>query len=186
MLVEMSEPDSYSEAEPEYRDSDESEYEAGSSSTVATSTCSSAQLSEEPKKRPRYSCTFHSESNKFTWAIAARKGPAYARCTVCNRNVSVAYGGTKDLRKHEQTRVHQAIQKSQRGATSLTSYFSSMRGPTREQSVIEAEVKFGYFLGEHHIPLCVADHCAKLFVSMFPDSAIAKSFKCGRKKALQL
>ena len=58
-----------------------------------------------------------------------------------------------------------------------------MRGPTRELSVIEAEVKFGYFLGEHHIPLCVADHCAKLFVSMFPDSAIAMSFKCGRKKA---
>ena len=81
--------------------------------------------------------------------------------------------GGQRSRKHEQTRIHQAVKKSQSGA----------RGPTREQSVIEAEVKFGYFLGEHHIPLCVADHCAKLFVSMFPDSAIAKSFKCGRKKA---
>ena len=164
------------EAEPGHHDSeftDDSEYEASSSSTVAT--CSSTPLSEEPKKRPRYSCTFHSESNKFTWAIVSRKGPTYARCTVCNRDVSVV-----DLRKHEQTR---AFQKSQSGATSLTSYFTSTRGPTREQSVIEAEVKFSYFLGEHHIPLCVADHCAKLFVSMFPDSAIAKSFKCGRKKA---
>ena len=54
---------------------------------------------------------------------------------------------------------------------------------TREPSVIEAEVKFAYFLGEHHIPLSVADHSAKLFASMFPDSAIAKSFKCGKKKA---
>ena len=107
------------EAEPGYHDSeftDDSEYEASSSSTVAT--CSSAPLSEEPKKRPRYSCTFHSESNKFTRAIVSRKGPTYARCTVCNCDVSVAYGGTKDLRKHEQTRVHQAFQKSQSGATS--------------------------------------------------------------------
>ena len=154
---------------------DDSEYEASGSSTVT-----SAQLSGTPQKKPRYSCTFHPESSKFTWPIVSRKGPTYARCTVCNRDVSVAYGGTKDLRKHEQTRVHQEMQKSQSG---VTSYFSPARGPTREPSVIEAEVKFGYFLGEHHIPLSVADHCAKLFASMFPDSAIAKSFKCGRKKA---
>ena len=64
------------------------------------------------------------------------------------------------------------MQKSQSGVSSLTSYFSPANGPTREPSVIEAEVKFGYFLGEHHIPLSVADYCAKLFASMFPDSAI--------------
>ena len=38
-------------------------------------------------------------------------------------------------------------------------------------------------LGEHHLPFLLADHCTKLFQSMFPDSAIAKSFKCGRTKA---
>ena len=129
--------------EVEQRDTelwDDSEYEASGSSTVT-----SAQLSGESEK-PKYSCTFHPESNKFTWAIVSRKGPSYARCTVCNRDVSVAYGGTKDLRKHEQTRVHQAMQKSQSGVSSLTSYFSPARGPTREPSVIEAEVKFAYFL----------------------------------------
>ena len=131
---------------------------------------------------PRKSLAFFTPS--LTWAISSRKGQSYARCTVCNRDASVAYGGTKDLRKHEQTRVHQASQKGQIGATSLTSYFApGMRGPIREQSVIEAEVKFGYFLGEHHIPLHVADHCSKLFASMFPDSTIAKSFRCRRKKA---
>ena len=85
---------------------------------------------------------------------------------MCNRDVSVAYVGTKDLRKHEQTRIHQAVKKSQSGATSLTSYFSSARGPTREQSIIEAEIKFGYFLGEHHIPLCVADHSVQSCLSV--------------------
>ena len=176
----------------------DSEYEASSSSTVTTG--SSAQFRKEPKKRPMNSCTFHlksnkftwatvsrkfhPESNKFTWATVSRKVPIYTRCTVCNRDFSVAYRGTKDLRKHEQTYIHQAVKKTQSGATSLTSYFSSVRGPTREQSVIEAEIKFGYFLGEHHIPLCVADHCAKLVVSTFPDSAIAKLFKCGWKKVI--
>ena len=38
-------------------------------------------------------------------------------------------------------------------------------------------------MAKHHIPFTVSDHCAKLFASMFRDSAIAKSFKCGRKKA---
>ena len=49
--------------------------------------------------------------------------------------------------------------------------------------MIEAEVKFGYFLGEHHLALAVADHCSSLFSSLFPDSSIAKAFKCGRTKA---
>ena len=68
------------------------------------------------------------------------------------------------------------------GVRSLSSYFRSS-GPTRDLTVVEAEVNFGYFLGEHHVAFQVADHCSKLFSSMFPDSAIAKAFKCGRTKA---
>ena len=64
--------------------------------------------------------------------------------------------------KHKHTRVHQTSQKSQSGVSSLTSYFSSACGPIREPCVIEAEVKFAYFLGEHHIPLSISDQCAKL------------------------
>ena len=48
---------------------------------------------------------------------------------------------------------------------------------------MKAEVKFSYFIGEHHLALAVADHCSKLFSSMFPDSDIARAFKCGRTKA---
>ena len=50
-------------------------------------------------------------------------------------------------------------------------------------AVTEAEVKFGYFLGEHPLSFKLSDHATKLFSSMFPDSAIAKYFKCGRIKA---
>ena len=78
--------------------------------------------------------------------------------------------------------IHQYFLKSSSGVRSLSSYFRSS-GPTRDLTVVEAEVKFGYFLGEHHVAFQVADHCSKLFSSMFPDSAIAKAFKCGRTKA---
>ena len=53
----------------------------------------------------------------------------------------------------------------------------------RHKEVIEAEVKFGYFLGAHHLAFLLADHCTRFFRSMFPDSTIAKDFKCGRTKA---
>ena len=66
----------------EPRESDDSEFDC------TTHTTSSSD-------EPRYSCVFHPESNKFTWAISSRKGPSYARCTVCNRDVSVAYGVLK-------------------------------------------------------------------------------------------
>ena len=133
-------------------------------------------------KKPRYACRFHPNSNQFTWAKVSRKGPSFAYCTTCSRNISVAYGGNKDLSKHERTDVHQAGSRSVAGVSSITSYFQKP-GPKRVESVVEAEVKFGYFLAEHHLAFSVADHCSKLFPSLFPDSAIAKAFKCGRTKA---
>ena len=68
----------------------------------------------------------------------------------------------------------------------LTIYFHNKVGPKREETVVQAEVKFGYFLGEHHLALMLADHCSKLFPNMFPDSVIVKAFKCGRTKAIAI
>ena len=87
------------------------------------------------------------------------------------------------MKKHELTSVHQAASVSVRSTRSLTSYFSNTPGPKREQTVVEAEVKFSYFIAEHHLAFALADHCSKLFPSLFPDSDVAKSFKCGRTKA---
>ena len=134
-------------------------------------------------KRARYACSFHPESNTCDWATVSTKGSSYAYCKLCSRNVSVAYGGMKDLRKHEATGVHQSASKNVKGTSSITTYFACKPGPKREEAVVGAEVKFGYFLGEHHLAVAVADHCFSLFSSLFPDSAIAKAFKCGRTKA---
>ena len=133
-------------------------------------------------KKPRYACTFHPNSNTFSWAKVSRKGPSYAFCTICSRDISVAYGGTKDLHKHEQTAVHQGGSRSVASTLPLTTFFNKP-GPRRMESVVEAEVKFVFFVGEHHLAFSIADHCSKLFSSLFPDSPIVRRFKCGRTKA---
>ena len=71
-------------------------------------------------------------------------------------------GGVKDLKWHEQTDLHSRAEKCNVGAMPLSSYF----GPVRRKAAIEAEVKFGYFLGEHQLALRLADHDTKLFASM--------------------
>ena len=63
-------------------------------------------------------------------------------------------------------------------SASLRDYVSSGTGPRHDQAVVKAE--FSYFIGEHHLALVVV---LSFFFSMFPDSNIARAFKCGRIKA---
>ena len=153
-----------------------------SSSSSGRASTSSGEGESVPKK-PRYMCTFHPESNTYDWARVSRKGPSYAFCSFCKRDISVAYGGQKDLRRHEATTLHTSARTAVRSSASLRDFVSVGPGPRRDQAVVKAEVKFSYFIGEHHLALAVADHCSKLFSSMFPDSDIARAFKCGRTKA---
>ena len=108
------------------------------------------ETSGPPQKCKKYSCSFRKEYNKrFPWATDSKKGPSFAFCMPCGRDISLAQGGTKDLRKHEheQTTVHTKAHQGTSGIKPLYSYF----GPVRNEEVIVAEVKFGYFLGEHHL-----------------------------------
>ena len=44
--------------------------------------------------------------------------------------------------------------------------------------LIKAETRFSYFIAEHNVPFSVASHFNKLVKSLFPDSEIAKNYKC--------
>lgn len=88
----------------------------------------------------------------------------------CSRDISLGKGGTRDLKRHQETKLHGQSEKDSVGIMPLQSYF----GPIREESVIHSEVLFGYFLGEHHLAFQLEDHCSKLFRSMFPDSSMPK------------
>ena len=95
----------------------------------------------------------------------------------CSRDINLGRGGTRDLRRHQETNTN--TQKNSVGVLPLQSYV----GPIREESAIRKEVLFAYFLGKHHLAFQLGDHCTKLFKLMFPDSSIAKDFKCSRTKA---
>ena len=71
---------------------------------------------------------------------------------------ALPYGGRKDLKKHELSSMHQAASASVKSTHYFTSYFSNTPGPKKERGVVEAEVKFSYFIAEHHLVFALADH----------------------------
>ena len=162
---------------PRLSSSDSRTNEDLESSDTDSESRAAARNTPPPPKRKKYACVFRAQV--YPWATSSKKGSTYAFCTRCNRDISLGKGGSKDLRKHEQTSLHGTWDRASTGSSSIDTYF----GPGRGASVVEAEIKFAYFLGEHHISFLVADHCSKLFRSMFPDSVIAKDFRCSRTKA---
>ena len=73
--------------------------------------------------------------------------------------------------QNEQVRIAQFMVKRDLGEQKL------------EEDVATAEALFCHFLVEHNLPFALGDHAGDLFRRMFPDSKIAKQFKCGRTKA---
>ena len=122
--------------------SDSGQHSSAEAGEDSSDTDNDSELHPGSKKRARYACTFHPETNTFKWAKVSKKGPSFAFCNLCSRNISVAYGGSKDLRKHEMTAVHQTASKSAHTSNSLTDYFHNKSGLKRVESVVQAEVKF--------------------------------------------
>ena len=51
-----------------------------------------------------------------------------------------------------------------------------------EESITRAELLFASFIAEHNLPFMLADHFNHLLKAMFPDSQIAKGFRCAATK----
>ena len=100
------------------------------------------------KSAKEWSCLYLRQYTKtFPWATTLRKGSSFGFCMKCSRDISLGRDATRDLRRHQETKLHEHSGKGGVGILPLQSYF----GPIREESVICAEVPFAYFLGEHHL-----------------------------------
>ena len=53
---------------------------------------------------------------------------------------------------------------------------------TLTEQIANAEAMWSAMVAEHDIPFLTSDHFSKIVCKMFPDSAIAAGFKCGRTK----
>ena len=123
-------------------------------STASSSLCStqyddSSDDGQGPStKRKRYSCMFKKHLSKtFPWATESKRGRSFAFCVRCNRDISMGQGSVKDLSGTSRLLYTHEQRNPASELLPLSSYF----GPVRHEAAIEAEVKFGYFLGEHHL-----------------------------------
>ena len=68
----------------------------------------------------------------------------------------------------------------------LTDFGASSATARLDQKVVEAKLLFSGFMVELELPLTSADHSAKLFRNMFPDSKIVNKYRYGRTKATHM
>ena len=112
------------------------------------------------------------------YPIKAVEGNPYQFfCIPCARKLSCHHQGLADVRNHCGREKHNQSLKNQ---PRVTSTFSSSG---ESQAAIKAEVLVTNLLVQHNLPIATADHLGPLFREIFPDSRIAKSYKCARTKA---
>lgn len=105
-------------------------------------------------------------------------GPIFARCSVCNIDISVSHGGRNDITKHIGVKNHRDLASAASSSRSLSAIFER---PTSLR-VIEAETRWALFVAHHNLAFLSSDHATKLFPKMFGDSKLAKNFGCSRTK----
>ena len=47
----------------------------------------------------------------FPWATTSRKGSSFAFCIKCSHDINLGRGGTRDLRRHQETKLHKHSEK---------------------------------------------------------------------------
>ena len=124
----------------------------------------------------RYKTEWESE---FKW-IKRGSNDTTVVCKLCNSDLSVGKGGKKDLLKHAGTQSHKKNERAVSGSS------LSMFVVRQDNSVVDAELRWANFVAENHLPMALSDNFNKLVPAMFPDSAIAKEFRCARTKTSQL
>ena len=85
----------------------------------------SVKSSTSAKKR---SCVYRKQYAKtFPWVTTLRKGSSFAFCMKCSRDINLGRGGTRDLRSHQEMKLHKHSEKDGVGVLPLQSYFGPIR-----------------------------------------------------------
>ena len=134
---------------------------------------------DPPAKKAKRECKYLSEWRK-NGVLPSRKGPTFALCEACGVDISIGHGGLNDVKKHIATTKHQEMLKATSSTKNLKSFF---RASPVEESVTRAEVLFSNFIAEHNLPFTLANHFTHLASAMFPDSQVAKGFRCAATKS---
>ena len=107
--------------------------------------------------------------------VNGSKGAFY--CIPCKKSVSCTHQGLGDVKQHCADKTHR------KNAAAITqSRKITFTRPVSADKQICAEVLNTSSIVQHNISFLTADHLAPLYRVMFPDSNIAKNFRCRRTK----
>ena len=120
-----------------------------------------------------YDCSYKEE-----WADSYHVGPVNGNkgafcCISCKKGVGCTHQGLGDVKQDCTEKTHQ--KNAVVIAQSLRITFAE---PVNDDKQIRAEVLHTSFIVQHNISFLTADNLAPLYRVMFPDSNIAKSFRC--------
>ena len=133
-----------------------------------------------PSKKKRYSVKFNDSLRNLGQVKVLLH-------ILCLSGFSVAYGEENDI---IDTRTPQSIRHMWilRNDEKLTDFGTNLATANLNQKIVKAKLLFSGFLleHEHELPLTTADHAAKLFRNMFPDSEIVNKYRCGRTRTIHM
>lgn len=111
-----------------------------------------------------------------------KDGDHSVECKACHCVINVKRGSIKQLEKHVATKKHY----KNSSAVSNNRKVDSMTFTDKMRKTANSELIFCYFLAKQDHAFTTADDFNSMAVKLFPDSAIAKSYACGRTKATTL
>ena len=74
-------------------------------------------------------------------------GNAYARCSICGIDISVAHGGRNDVTKHVSVKNHQDMARASSSNYALSTFYDL----SKSLKVIEADTRWALFVAHHNL-----------------------------------
>ena len=130
------------------------------------------------KSAKKQLCVYRRQHAKtFPWATTSRKGFSFAFCMKCSHDINLGKGGTRDLRRHQETKLHKHSGRWCGCTASTVLLWANKRGVCNPcRSILRI------FPWRILSCLSIGRSLYQLFKLMFPDSSIAKDFKCSCTK----
>ena len=91
-----------------------------------------------------------------------------------------------DAKEHCKGTIHKQNEEAIKMTRKIS--FSSRNSDDSDfkHQVLRSEVKHTNFFIQDNIPFAVADHLLLMYQELFPDSKIAKNFRCSRTKTTRI
>jgi redox-regulated HSP33 family molecular chaperone len=85
-----------------------------------------------------------------------------------------------------ENKAHKKMVEAAKGSRPITAFMPQQNPTNFDQKVMRAEAMYTDLIVEMNLPLSVADKFTKIHKVVFPDSEIAKGYKCSRDKTTAL